>query len=54
MTGNKTFFKRGTHRHGRGGWDGRADDGTLAASGVYYVRIATRLGAESARAVLVR
>jgi len=35
-------------------WDGRTDQGTPAASGVYFIRIETRLGAKVARAVLLK
>ena len=35
-------------------WDGRTDQGTTAASGVYFIRIETRLGAKVARAVLLK
>ena len=35
-------------------WDGRTDRGTSAASGVYFIRIETRLGAKVARAVLLK
>jgi hypothetical protein len=35
-------------------WDGRDDRGSLVASGVYFVRLETRLGAEVKRAVLLK
>ena len=35
-------------------WDGRTDKGTQAASGVYFIRIETRLGAKVARAVMLK
>jgi predicted outer membrane repeat protein len=35
-------------------WNGRTDQGTSAASGVYFIRIETRLGAKVARAVLLK
>ena len=35
-------------------WDGRTDRGTTAASGVYFIRVKTKLGAKVARAVLLR
>ncbi len=35
-------------------WDGRTDQGTPAASGVYFIRVETRLGAKVARAVLLK
>jgi hypothetical protein len=35
-------------------WDGRDDRGAPVASGVYFVRIETRLGAKVARAVLLK
>ena len=35
-------------------WDGRTDAGLDAASGIYFVRVVTRAGTQSARAVLVR
>jgi predicted outer membrane repeat protein len=35
-------------------WNGRTDQGTSAASGVYFIRIENRLGAKVARAVLLK
>ena len=35
-------------------WDGRTDEGSPAASGVYFVRMETRLGTQVARAVLLK
>ena len=35
-------------------WDGRNDSGSPAASGVYFVRIETRAGVETVRAVLLK
>jgi hypothetical protein len=35
-------------------WDGRTDQGTVAASGVYFVRVRTQLGTRIARAVLLK
>jgi hypothetical protein len=35
-------------------WDGRDDRGTPVASGVYFVRLETRLGTKVARAVLLK
>jgi hypothetical protein len=35
-------------------WDGRSERGTTVASGVYFIRIKTKIGVEVARAVLLR
>jgi hypothetical protein len=35
-------------------WDGRTDQGSPAASGVYFIRLKTRLGAKMTRAVLLK
>ena len=35
-------------------WDGRTERGAIAASGVYFVRIETRVGTRIARAVLLK
>jgi predicted outer membrane repeat protein len=35
-------------------WDGRTDQGTVVASGVYFVRVRTQLGTRVARAVLMK
>jgi hypothetical protein len=35
-------------------WDGRTDQGSRAASGVYFVRVETRLGGKVARAVMLK
>lgn len=35
-------------------WDGRSDRGSTVASGVYFIRVKTKLGAKVARAVLLR
>ena len=35
-------------------WNGRTDRGTPAASGVYFIRVETPLGAKIARAVLLK
>jgi hypothetical protein len=35
-------------------WDGRTDQGSPAASGVYFIRLKTRLGEEIRRAVLLK
>jgi hypothetical protein len=35
-------------------WDGRSDAGSLAASGVYFIRVKTQLGVKVTRAVLLK
>ena len=35
-------------------WDGRSDRGTTVASGVYFIRIKTRMGVRVTRAVLLK
>ena len=35
-------------------WDGRTERGTTAASGIYFIRLETQLGARVARAVLLK
>ena len=35
-------------------WDGRSDCGTTVASGVYFIRVKTKLGVKVARAVMLR
>jgi len=35
-------------------WDGRTEQGLAAASGVYFIRLRTRLGTKQARAVLLK
>jgi len=48
---NKQQFGPGNNRLV---WDGRNDHGSLVASGVYFVRIETRLGTTVTRAVLLK
>ncbi|MBN1163836.1 MAG: T9SS type A sorting domain-containing protein, partial [Candidatus Krumholzibacteriota bacterium] len=48
---NKQQFRAGLNRLT---WDGQNDQGSTVASGVYFIRIETRLGAQSIRGVLLR
>ena len=48
---NKTEFAPGINQLQ---WDGRSDNGAPVASGVYFVRVSTRLGDAVTRAVLLK
>jgi hypothetical protein len=58
VTGAKVRVLAHDTRFGAGNnrieWDGRTDQGTAAASGIYFVRIRTRLGVLVSRAVLLK
>ena len=48
---NDKLFGAGTNQLA---WDGRADSGSPVASGVYFVRLRTKVGTKTARAVLLK